>query len=583
MYKSVAILFVSFFISISLNAKVLYVDSGFNGTPQNGNFSNPYKTIQQALNVSQNMDTIKVAQGTYNENITFPENKSIVLLGGYQKNNFTNRNNQLYTSSIKGNNNKAVVTITFSGGSSSSAYFEIDGFTIQGGQRGISADDWKNGGECSIKIANNIIQNNGGLTSSNDYGGGIYVRMKSEIRNNIIKNNTCGKGGGVYIGQYSINETFILENNKIESNKIYSDHGAGAYIAGKKGTIKNNQFSHNAILESWGWGGGLIIDGGMYNAFTNDIFVLLQGNTYSYNSTPSGGSGVFIDEGANVRMKNELIYKNTCSGSFRNGALYVDGNRANQQAKTIIENSTIANNIGAEYSYGHAIFIEGGSEVIAKNSIFWGNSSTDNQNDFYVHDNSSLTIEYSIYQSGKLGDGVYAITNSLTTDPLFADVANDNYYLKSLTGRWNPATQQWVLDNVHSPAIDKGNPLSEYVFEPEPNGGRVNLGCFGNSQYASKSKVNAIKYVENNDLGLTVYSPQFTNYTYITFDLPTEGFAKLYITDISGRLIDVLVHSVMEEGKHNLVINTNSLQAGIYFCRLQYEHKSPLVKFLVNK
>ena len=109
------------------------------------------------------------------------------------------------------------------------------------------------------------------------------------------------------------------------------------------------------------------------------------------------------------------------------------------------------------------------------------------------------------------------------------------------------------------------------------------MGCFGNSQYASKSKVNAIKYVENNDLGLTVYSPQFTNYTYITFDLPTEGFAKLYITDISGRLIDVLVHSVMEEGKHNLVINTNSLQAGIYFCRLQYEHKSPLVKFLVNK
>jgi hypothetical protein len=583
MYKFGTLIFLYFVICISLSAKVLYVDATYNGTPQNGSFSNPYITIQQALSVSQNMDTIKVAQGLYNENLTFPENQSLVLLGGYQKNNFTNRSNQLYSSIINGNNNKAVVSITFSGGNGSSAYYEIDGFTIQGGQRGIDADDWKSGGICSIKIANNIIQDNGGLTSPNDYGGGIYVRMKSEIRNNIIRNNTCGKGGGVYIGQYSINETFVFENNRIENNKIFSDHGAGAYIAGKKGTIINNTFTHNVILESWGWGGGLIVDGGMYHAFTNEIFVLLQGNTYAYNSTPSGGSGVFIDEGANVRMKNELIYKNSCSGSFRNGALYVDGNRANQFAKTILDNCTIANNTGAEYSYGHAIFIEGGSEVIAKNSIFWGNSSTDSQNDFYVHDNSSLTIEYSIYQSGKLGDGIFNTTNSFNSDPLFADTNNDNYYLKSLTGRWNPSSLQWVIDNVHSPAIDTGNPLSEYIYEPDANGGRVNIGCYGNSQYASKSIVNAMCKIENSTMGMIVYADTNTFSSNISFDLPADGFTKLQIIDLNGRIKDVLVNGFLEEGKHIYTLNTNNLNAGYYFCSLQYDNNTSIVKFVVDK
>jgi hypothetical protein len=582
MYKFGTLIFLYFVISISLSAKVVYVDASYNSTLQNGSYSSPYNTIQQALNGSQNSDTIKVAEGTYNENISFPENLSIVLLGGYQNSNFSNRDIQLYPSIINGMKTSAVVTILFSGGIGTSAYYEIDGFTIQGGQRGISTDDWKNGGICSIKIANNIIQNNGGLTSSNDYGGGINVLIQSEIRNNIIRNNSCGKGGGIYIGQYSINETFVLENNIIENNKIYSDHGAGAYVAGKNGTIKNNTFMHNSILESWGWGGGLIVDGGMYSGFTNDIFVLLQGNTYAFNSTPSGGSGIFIDEGANVRMKNELVYKNSCSGSFRNGAVYIDGNRANQHAKTMIENCTVAYNIGAEYSYGHAVFIEGGSEVVVKNSIFWGNSSSDNKNDFYVHDNSSLTVEYSIYQSGKLGDGMYNVTNSLNSDPLFADSNNDNYYLKSLSGRWNPSSQQWEIDNVHSPAIDTGNPMSEYIYEPNANGGQINLGCYGNSLYASKSNVSALNSMENPHEGIFVYYNPYTMNSTILVIFPSNGEFTLEVIDLSGRIIAVMHTHFIEEGEHIFTYNTSMLKAGFYFYRMQFNNKTSIVKILVN-
>jgi len=55
-------------------------------------------------------------------------------------------------------------------------------------------------------------------------------------------------------------------------------------------------------------------------------------------------------------------------------------------------------------------------------------------------------------------------------------------------GRWPPRAKKWVKDNVHSPCIDAGDPKSEYKNEPKPNGGRVNMGAYGNTEEASKSE-----------------------------------------------------------------------------------------------
>lgn len=73
-------------------------------------------------------------------------------------------------------------------------------------------------------------------------------------------------------------------------------------------------------------------------------------------------------------------------------------------------------------------------------------------------------------------------------DPLFADVANYDYHLKSQAGRWDPAARGWVQDEVTSPCIDTGNPASAIMFEPFPNGGMVNMGAYGGTAEASKSR-----------------------------------------------------------------------------------------------
>ncbi|MCX7048215.1 MAG: right-handed parallel beta-helix repeat-containing protein [Candidatus Sumerlaeota bacterium] len=83
--------------------------------------------------------------------------------------------------------------------------------------------------------------------------------------------------------------------------------------------------------------------------------------------------------------------------------------------------------------------------------------------------------------------------HSLSTDPLFADVANHDFHLKSITGRWNPLANGglggWTIDTTHSLCIDAGDIFADASAEPIPNGGRINIGAYGGTPYASKSSV----------------------------------------------------------------------------------------------
>jgi hypothetical protein len=65
-----------------------------------------------------------------------------------------------------------------------------------------------------------------------------------------------------------------------------------------------------------------------------------------------------------------------------------------------------------------------------------------------------------------------------------------DYRVKSQAGRWDPVTLTWVRDEVTSPCIDTGEPMSPIGLEPFPNGGIVNMGAYGGTVEASKSHFN---------------------------------------------------------------------------------------------
>ncbi len=92
-------------------------------------------------------------------------------------------------------------------------------------------------------------------------------------------------------------------------------------------------------------------------------------------------------------------------------------------------------------------------------------------------------------------------TGNFEADPLFADPNLADFHLRSKYGRWYKS--KWVIDDVMSPCIDKGDPGSSYFHEPNPNGGRINIGVFGNTPEASKSETNRVV----SDLPVQVYGP----------------------------------------------------------------------------
>ena len=87
-------------------------------------------------------------------------------------------------------------------------------------------------------------------------------------------------------------------------------------------------------------------------------------------------------------------------------------------------------------------------------------------------------------------------THSLTgNDPMFADLAGGDLHPRSAGGRWSPTEGTWVADAETSPLMDTADPKYPYAAEPVPNGGRANMGFWGNHTLASKTPTNRASYV----------------------------------------------------------------------------------------
>ncbi|MBN2133022.1 MAG: leucine-rich repeat domain-containing protein [Sedimentisphaerales bacterium] len=77
-------------------------------------------------------------------------------------------------------------------------------------------------------------------------------------------------------------------------------------------------------------------------------------------------------------------------------------------------------------------------------------------------------------------------------DPEYAGAvwSDGDYHLQSEAGRWYPPGESWVNDAVTSPCIDAGDPTGPVGAEPAPHAGVINMGAYGGTPQASKSKIN---------------------------------------------------------------------------------------------
>ena len=249
-------------------------------------------------------------------------------------------------------------------------------------------------------------------------------------------------------------------------------------------------------------------------------------NVYVYNNTLEGGqAGIYNDGVSNLEFYNNTIIGATTAGIWMNPQNILTNqtyrnNRICNCARGVytthypsgfsekISDADIINNI-VYNSRGDGIQMS--SEYVQlgiKNNIIANNSGYGIN---YKETINPTTISYNDVWQNALGDynSISACTGDINKDPLFVDAKNGNFHLKSTAEGWNE----------HSPCIDAGVPYEkdpvygDYSKEPAPNGGRINMGAYGNTEEASKSS------------GINIYS--------------TAGYVKYAVngTEISGAYV----------------------------------------------
>ncbi|MEK7601818.1 MAG: right-handed parallel beta-helix repeat-containing protein [Patescibacteria group bacterium] len=188
-----------------------------------------YNSIQEAIDDADEGDTINVAAGTYEENLTVNKNLTLVGTDGAAETTIGDDGDDV-----------AVLTIT-----SDVTELEISGFTITGGGRGITT---------SGNLTNAILNIHDVVVTGND-SAGIYlsgddaqlIDTTVTIADSEISNNT---GGGIYIdtidgtedgggSTLSITGSSISDNGSPDTG-IHIDLVGNAEVSINENTIEGN-------------------------------------------------------------------------------------------------------------------------------------------------------------------------------------------------------------------------------------------------------------------------------------------------------------------------------------------------------
>jgi predicted outer membrane repeat protein len=332
-------------------------------------------------------------------------------------------------------------------------------------------------------------------------GGAIYAHRTSltltltECR--FLKNAAWGAGGGIstYQGTVSLIDCAFDENSAENGGAVYATYYKAAVLTGCR-------FGTNLALNR---GGAVYAKAG---PSMSDSLMVLTGCTFSGNTATRAGAlyteGRYLPEHA-VTVDHCVFTGNWARDT--GGALAVD------YTPLTIVNSTFADNWAKTWptldwrchlwgpwddpavNMTDCILWDREQSII-RAATLWGGQTVDTAG-------AAIAIIHSDVRGGWPGEG------NIDADPLFASPgywgdASDptviapatrpnaiwvegDYHLKSQAGRWDSTGGSWVLDEVTSPCIDAGDPNAPLGDEPEPNGGRINMGAYGSTAQASKS------------------------------------------------------------------------------------------------
>jgi parallel beta-helix repeat protein len=324
----------------------IYVQVGYFGT-SDGSADRPYTTIQQALDVAADGDTIYVFSGVYKE--SFIIDKKLHLRGAIDE-----------EATIIQTNDDIRNTVEIR-----SDYVVFEGFTLNDEQTKKTSPI---GSLVAItNTANNVVISNNIFTNTQSYA--IYI--DEDCSGNVVVNNTINNtGGGIRILTSHTNDIFENKITNITINSGIVEPGNGIFIQNSLNTrLFRNTFKYNTAAAIYAQSStALNITINMFENNTNGIRIQqssqcsIVNNNFQYNS----GNCLSFDS------NNGQIFENTFSYNQR--AIYLLGDYcsiynntfANQSASAIMTASSSSSN-----KIYFNKFIENGKSAVEQGSNQW--------------------------------------------------------------------------------------------------------------------------------------------------------------------------------------------------------------------
>lgn len=493
-----AFLFFLFLVLPIFAQQQVYWVSPFGNDGFDGSQATPFATINHALSIIQDLDTIRIEPGIYYEQL------DITGLTGV--NDFVMQGTSLIdTIAIVSPNQGPAIRINMPFSRQTQflnlSVSHIHPDTIGSGIEILNATPTIN--NCAIR-GNRNGSPGGGIRILNSVDTtGTDTLLISKCH---IYDNEAPGGAGIYVQ----NSALIIEYSKIEFNRSASDPGAGMFFQ----DCFDMDIQHNQVHANEGG-----IGAGIYLDVTNSV----------------GGSNTII---------NNLIYRN--NGLYDGAGMYVYGSGV---SNTIFDNTFGENDAQGN---GGGLYIESTSNIVLNNNIFVNNNSQQNGGGICFLNMAGSNIDLrSNHVSGNMaaveGGGLYLLNCDNLTVGGAISLRNNFYHNRA------GITQNAISSGSPIASLDLSN---NYWGFPEINAVQLQINIPGSNLTGLSFEIQpfslSIPLVENQTLyyfgdGFIEFQPEafmLTGSDYLdvstvidTVLVPTSGFNflnKQYIINFTG-------------------------------------------------
>ena len=599
----------------SQEGQYVFVDINSTKT-QNGSRTNPFNSVQDAIDFSSHGDTIIVAPGEYFGPFTMKD--STFLRGSGASVTELNIDFDLYF---------GIPVVSFH----SINHSKISGFTIHSKEFIESASIYCD--NSSPVITENyfiapFINAESAALICNHQSNPLVKRNTTENckiiifnSNPNIRNNTLrGAAGGM--SSLSINDN---SSPIVSQNTIYSSIGGGAGISifNSSPTIENNMIifeDHNGQGLYFNNSDSCIVRNNLIFDSNDDgmgLFINNSTNMNIYNNTISTKQSGIWSTASSGFIYNNIITNNKLFGIQAPGFTYINynclwNNSTNYENTTIGGNDVFLDPLFENTNSNLFHLTENSPCINAGNPNLEFNDTDKSRNDIGAYGGSSADLNWIEYENSRLeiinenkqlSDTIHVVINGSNISKI-ADIelslSYDSGVLEFLNAESTDLTKSFSIskslgfNNIVDLDLVSRNGITS-------DSGSVILLSFLNiaesstKTYLNFSKANlvddvlsnrSISQLKDGEINIIVtnvkmeniptnfylaqnYPNPFNPTTIIKYDLPQKSFVELKIYDILGRQVHTLVNEEKLAGTYQVDFNSNNLASGVYFYRIK--------------